>query len=139
MPRKRERLSPLETDVVREIWSSQPVSVANLTEALNSRRRDSPLKRGTVHVLLGRLEEKGWLTRKKEGRGYRYSVTVAEEIGQAELAAEFQAKVFHGSPSALVQCLIRDVRGLKQSEIDSIRNLLDEAERKLKKGNHKKS
>ena len=134
----RERLSSLEIDVIREIWQRQPASVADLIEGLSARQGADALQRGTMHVLLNRLEEKGWLTREKDGRGYRYSATISERDGLAEMTGEFQAKLFDGSSLALVQCLLRENKNLDQSEIDSLRDLLDGAEKELR-NNRKKS
>ena len=80
--------------------------------------------------MLSRLEEKGWLTRRKEGRGFVYAPSVAEEQGLAELAGDFQKKVFGGSPLALVQCLVRN-KELRLEEINELRRLLDDAEHQL--------
>lgn len=131
-----ERLSPMEVDVMRELWSLEPVTVPVLLEALNDSRGDSPVQRGTLHVLLGRLEEKGWVLREKEGRGYLYRASVSEETGRTRLTTDFHDRVFGGSPLELVQTLVRGTR-LKQSEIVALRNLLDEAEKNLNLTNKK--
>ena len=129
--KERERLSALEIDVIREIWHQQPASVAELIQGLSARQGAEPLQRGTMHVLLSRLEEKGWLTRQRDGRGYRYSATISEQDGLGELTGQFQDKLFDGSPLALVQCLLRENQGLDQAEIDSLRDMLDKAENEL--------
>jgi len=119
------------------VWALGEAKVATLVAQLNAKRPDSPIQRGTVHVLLGRLEEKGWIKREKDGRSYIYSATVDEQQGLAEIANEFRDQVFDGSPVTLVQCLV-DSRGLKKRDIEQLRSLLDDAERKLKKNPRKK-
>ena len=127
MPKKRERLSGMETELLKLLWDEEPVSVSALTKCYNASRSDSPIKRGTVHVVLGRLEEKGWVKRREEGRGFLYVATVAREKGLAQLVGDFQKKLFGGSPLGLVQCLVKG-QGLKRSEIDQMRAMLDRAE-----------
>ena len=123
-----QRLSPTEVDVMRQLWTLAPVCVPDLLEALNGRRSGEPVQRGTLHVLLGRLEEKGWVQREKEGRGFLYRSTVSEDEGRLRLASEFNERVFDGSPTELVQTLVRG-KGLNRSEIAGLRELLDQAER----------
>ena len=125
-------MSALETDVLREVWSLGAARIAELVEQLNSKRPESPIQRGTVHVLLRRLEEKGWIEREKEGRSFIYTATISEQRGIAEIASEFGEQVFDGSPVALVQSLV-DSRGLKKRDIEQLRSLLDDAENKLKR------
>ncbi len=131
MPKPRQKLSALETDLMRALWRRERATVVELVAILNESRPDSPLQRGTVHVLLGRLEEKGWITREKEGRAYLYRPTISEQEGMGEIADVFGEQVFGGSPVALVQCLVNG-EGLKQKEIEQLRAILDEADAALR-------
>lgn len=125
----REKLSHAEITVMKAVWRTPDATVPAILDAVNARREGEALARGTIHVLLSRLEEKGWLDREKDGRGFIYRGTVSEHAGLAELAREFRESVFDGSSLALVQCLARGGR-ISGKEIASLRLLLDELEGK---------
>ena len=114
---------------MKAVWRTDPATVPAILDAVNAQRDGEALTRGTIHVLLTRLEEKGWLEREKDGRGFVYRGTVDEVAGLAEVAGEFRETVFDGSSLALVQCLARGGK-IKPKEVASLRLLLDELEAK---------
>lgn len=63
-------LSQLEHLVMEFLWAHGPASAEQAREALAPRR---PLKDSTVRTILRRLEEKGYLTHRLEGRTYIYT------------------------------------------------------------------
>ena len=68
---------------MRLVWTSErPVSVRDLVDKLNRRRRDQ-LAYTTVMTVMSRLAEKGALTRVREGRGYRYEAAAPDAAGLA--------------------------------------------------------
>lgn len=133
---ERHALSDGETELMKAIWSLREASVPGLVTTLNERRPENPITRGTVQVLLNRVEAKGWLRRRKEGRGFLYEAAISESEGLGELASQFRSKVFDGSALNLVQSLVK-AEDLGAEDIDELRALLDQAEGKLKKGGSK--
>lgn len=66
-----ERLGDLEADVMDKVWGARgPVAVKDVREALHPHR---PLAYTTVMTVMDRLFHKGWLSRERVGRSYRYS------------------------------------------------------------------
>lgn len=126
---ERDKLSAAEIVVMKAVWRSDPATVPAILDAVNAQRDGEALTRGTIHVLLTRLEEKGWLEREKDGRGFVYQGTVDEATGLAEIAGEFRKTVFGGSSLALVQCLARGGK-INPKEVASLRQFLDELEAK---------
>lgn len=124
-----DKLSASEVTVMKAVWRTPDATVPAILDAVNAQREGEALVRGTIHVLLSRLEEKGWLTRERDGRGFIYRGTVGADIGLAELARDFRESVFDGSSLALVQCLARGGK-ISTKEIASLRLLLDELENK---------
>ncbi len=65
--------SPL-TDAQREImeivWERREVTVSEVRDALAARRK---LARNTVQTMIVRLEDKGWLKHREQGRTFVYS------------------------------------------------------------------
>lgn len=73
----------LEAEIMAVVWrSGDGVSVRSLTNTLNEERS---LAYTTVMTVTERLREKGWLTRSKEGRSYRYRAARSAEDYTAEL------------------------------------------------------
>ena len=71
IPKPRKALSELEHLVMDCIWSlGAPATAGEVRDALRSRR---PLEDSTVRTVLRRLEDKGYLTHKVDGRTYIYS------------------------------------------------------------------
>jgi predicted transcriptional regulator len=82
-------LGPLERRVMEHLWRSGPSTVGETREALNAGAA-SPLAYTTVMTILVRLHEKGYLTRAREGRQYRYRASFDEAslpaaVGRREL------------------------------------------------------
>ena len=66
----RKGLSELEHLIMEVLWARGPATSEQVREALASRR---PLKDSTVRTILRRLQEKGYVRHKVEGRTYVYS------------------------------------------------------------------
>lgn len=63
----RSKLGELEREILQSVWSSGQASADQVRQAL---RR--PLKESTVRTVLGRLENKGYLTHRVEQRTFLY-------------------------------------------------------------------
>ncbi len=66
----RKALSELEHLVMDFLWSRGPASAEQVRESLAATR---PMKDSTVRTVLRRLEDKGYLTHRAEGRTYIYT------------------------------------------------------------------
>ena len=69
MPPKRA-LSELEEAVMNVVWSRGGVKAADVQAALAP---DRPLKDSTIRTILTRLEQKGYVRHKVDGRTFLYS------------------------------------------------------------------
>ena len=70
-------LGPLERRIMAHVWQSGPSTVAQARDALN-KASSQQLAYTTVMTILVRLHEKGYLTRTREGRHYRYEAAFDE-------------------------------------------------------------
>jgi BlaI family transcriptional regulator, penicillinase repressor len=66
----RKGLSELEHQIMEILWARGPANSEQVRQALASRR---PLKDSTVRTILRRLQEKGYVRHKVEGRTYIYT------------------------------------------------------------------
>lgn len=83
-------LGPLEHRAMRQLWARGPLTVGEVLEALNDGESRS-LAYTTVMTILVRLFGKGYLTRQREGRHFRYAAAFDEsaleaQVGRRELS-----------------------------------------------------
>ena len=116
-------LSQSQREIMEIVWERGEVSAVEVREIL-SQKRD--LAKNTVRTLLDRMEEKGWLKHREDGRTYLYSAVQPREASIGQKVLEVVEHVCGGSPEELVTALL-DYRGLTSQELKRIRALLDEA------------
>jgi BlaI family transcriptional regulator, penicillinase repressor len=86
-------LHELESEVMEEVWKRGEVSVRDVTEALN-RRAERPRAYTTYMTIMMRLDRKGVLERRREGKTDIYSAVHDRERYMALRAeSEVQALV----------------------------------------------
>jgi BlaI family transcriptional regulator, penicillinase repressor len=116
-------LSQSQQEIMEIVWDRGEVSAIEVRDIL-SKKRD--LAKNTVRTLLDRMEEKGWLKHREDGRTYLYSAAQPREASIGQKVLEVVEHVCGGSPQELVTALL-DYRGLSQQELKRIRTMLDEA------------
>lgn len=123
MAKKRKRkLSPANLEIMKVVWEKREVSIADVVEAINAKRRE-PIRRTTVQVQMNRLEDYGWLKHRAKGRTYVYSAIVEKHKTRREILEDIKNRVFGGSRAELVKCLIEE-EDLSLEEIKELRDLL---------------
>jgi len=109
-----------ELDVMAVLWALGSATVRQVQERL-----EPDLAYTTVLTILRVLEAKGHVRHEPDGRAYRYLPTVAQDEAGASALRQLVAKVFRGSPEALLTQLVSDER-LSDEELLRLRRLLDE-------------
>jgi len=127
---KRKSLTHLgetEMEVLHHVWDLGEATVADVRERILA---DRDVAYTTVMTVLKKLAEKGYLTYHKEGRSYVYAPAQAPDEVQHSLLRRLMEKVFHGSPSALVQTLVKreDLSDAERREILDIIDALEASE-----------
>jgi predicted transcriptional regulator len=123
MAKKRSRkLSPANLEIMKIIWEKSDVTVNDVFEAINAKRK-TKLRRTTIQVQMGRLEDYGWLTHRKEGRTYYYSAVAEKQKARQDILNDIKNRVFGGSHAELVKCLLEDEK-ISPEEIKELRALL---------------
>ncbi|TWT55500.1 BlaI/MecI/CopY family transcriptional regulator [Allorhodopirellula solitaria] len=122
MSEKIPGLGSLQSEVMELVWTLEEATVAQLVDAIGKRRSVSYT---TVLSAVQKLEKKGWLQHRTEGRAYVFrAARERTEVGQNKLG-ELLKTVFSGDPRMLLSSLI-DEAGLSDSELSELRNLIDE-------------
>ena len=119
-------LSAVQLEIMNVIWDRRECTVGDAWKVLSVRRGVS---RNTIHTLIVRLEEKGWLRHREAEGGFLYSATVPREEAQQRLVERMIDTVFNGSAEGLVLTLLNG-KLMSKSEADRIRQLIAQAKRR---------
>ena len=119
-------LSELQIAVMRELWSRQEASTAEVAQALADQRG---LAHTTVATLLTRLEKRGVVAARRDGRQLVYRALVSEEQVRRSMVAGLLGSIFGGDAPALVSHLVRESE-LGADDLERIKRLLAKAKGK---------
>jgi BlaI family transcriptional regulator, penicillinase repressor len=119
------RLTDLQLAIVRVLWERGEGTVVDVQDALLPQR---PLAQTTVATILSRLEKRGLVAHRSEGRVFVYRATVTEPQVRRSMVTELTELLFDGSPAALVSHLLHE-REIDRSDLDEVKRLIASAER----------
>ena len=122
--RRSLHLSPANLEIMKVVWEKGEVTVNEVFEIINSRRRHK-LRRTTIQVQMKRLEAYGWLTHREEGRTYHYSAVKERQTTRKDILDDIKNRVFGGSRAELVRCLLED-EDVTAEEARELRRLIQE-------------
>jgi len=125
--KKLPKLTDAEFEIMKIVWENDGATISHVLDSINA-QKSNILKRTTIQVQMTRLEEKGWLTHRKEGRTFYYEATRGREMVSAEIAKDVGSRVFAGSYAEMVKCLFQNEK-VSREEIKRIRKILKEYER----------
>lgn len=115
-------LGSLQSEVMELVWARNEATVAQLVEAIGKRRS---VTYTTVLSAVQKLEKKGWLKHRTEGRAYVYRAARKKvDVGGSKLR-ELLSTAFSGDPRLLLSSLIDEAR-LSDADLAELRKLIDE-------------
>jgi len=123
----KKSLTPLgesEMEILHHVWEMGEATVAEVQEKILASRK---VAYTTVMTIMKNLNDKGFLKYRKQGVTYVYSAAIEPENVQSSLISNLINKVFKGSPSALVQTLVK-AENLNNEDLQAIRKLIDDME-----------
>jgi len=113
-----------ELEVLKVLWSLGAGTVRQVREQLGGGRRRAYT---TVQTLLVRLEQKGLVSSRKEGRAFVFEPTVTRDEFLGEHLHDLAERVCEGEAAPLVLSLFQG-RQFDARQIARFRKLLDELE-----------
>jgi len=123
-------LSAAQREIMDIVWERGELSARELRTIIAKKRN---VARNTVRTLLERMEAKGWLTHREEGRTYLYSAAQPRPATIGQTVVNMIDRVCGGSPEVLLNALL-DFRGLSAGELARVRSLLEKAKAKKRPG-----
>jgi BlaI family penicillinase repressor len=118
----------MELTILRVLWERGPATVREVHEVLDSGKATGYT---TVLKLLQIMTAKGMVIRNEEERAHVYEARLPAESTKRQLVSDLVQRAFSGAAS---QLMMHALSGKKTSpaEIEEIRRMLDEHERKTK-------
>jgi len=113
-------LSELQIAVVRVLWRNGETSVTDIAKVLGDERG---LKHTTVATLLTRLEKRGVVEQRREGRQLIYRALVSEPQVRRSMVADLVGSLFGGDSRELVAHLVRE-SDLAPGDLENLRKRL---------------
>ncbi len=123
---KRPALPKSELEVAQVVWRLGQATVRDVFGGLPKERN---LDFKTVQTYLRRLEAKGYVQSRRQGRNNVYTSRVRPGQVVRQLVDDFVNRLFAGQPMPLVQHLL-DQRTLTDEEIDRLQEALDKLRRR---------
>lgn len=117
-------LSGRQLAVMQLLWQRGEATVAEVQRSLNLER---PLAYSTIATVIARMERKGLVTHRAEGRVFRYRAAVSEEGVGRSMVGKLVEQIYGGSPAELVSHLL-DSEQVDAGELSRIKQLVSEHE-----------
>ena len=117
-------LTSLQLAILRTLWDAGECGVNDVVARLAPERALAPT---TVATLLVRLEKRGAVARRREGRGFVYRALVGREETRAAKLDALTADLFEGHISHLVQHLLSR-KEIAPGDLERVKALIAERE-----------
>jgi BlaI family transcriptional regulator, penicillinase repressor len=113
-------LTDLQLAIVRILWERGECTVATAQTALLPER---PLAQTTVATILTRLEKRGVVAHRPNGRQFVYRALVTEGDVRLSMVRELTDMLFGGSSAALISHVLHD-RGVSDQDLGELRRIV---------------
>ena len=124
MRKPHPTLTTQELALMKIVWRRRTATVREVYEDLRETRR---IAYTTVMTMMNVLAAKGYVTRTKDERAFRYRPAQQERTVVTSMVREFVNRVFDGASRPLLLHLSKD-RNLTAKERQELRRLIEEAE-----------
>jgi predicted transcriptional regulator len=113
----RHTLGDLQHAIMAVLWERDEATAADVHQALREERGLAPT---TIATMLRKMEDKGVVTHRADGRQFVYRPTVSEDQVRRSMVGELVERLFGGDPKALVAHLVSE-NEIARSELSDLR------------------
>ncbi len=113
-------LGDLQLAIMRVLWDRGEAAVSDVHEALVEERGLAPT---TIATMLTKMERKGVVEHRSEGRRFLYRPTVSEPLVRRSMVDELTDRLFRGDAAALVSHLLAE-HDIDSDELAQLRTLI---------------
>ena len=118
--KRSHSLGELQLAIMRILWQQGEATVAEVHSSLLAERGLAPT---TVATMLVKMEKKGVVAHRNEGRKFVYHPTITEEQVRRSMVDELTERVFAGNATALVAHLVAE-QEIDANELDRLKQLI---------------
>lgn len=119
------RLGELQLAIMRELWRAGEATVAEVHETL---RPERGLALTTIATMLRKMEDKGVVSHRSEGRQFVYRATVEERDVHRSMVGDLVHRLFGGDARGLVNHLVNEGE-LDRDELRALESMIERRER----------
>src|SRR5512139_1560244 len=122
----RHTLGDLQHAIMAVLWARGEGTTADVHEAL---REERGLALTTIATMLRKMEDKGVVAHRAEGRQFVYRPTVSEDQVRRSMVGELVERLFGGDPKALVAHLVSE-NEIEAGELEALRRRVSAGRRR---------
>lgn len=126
---RTNQLGELQLAILQELWRCGEATVSDVHTALFPTRQLAPT---TIATMLKKMEARGLVKHRTEGRRFVYQPAVSEDVVTRSMVADLTERLFEGKATDLVSYLIRE--HIESDELSELNELIAEAEENDKEG-----
>jgi predicted transcriptional regulator len=123
----KHRLAELQLAIMQVLWDREEASVGAVRDALAPLRR---LAYTTVGTMLSKMEDKGLVTHRSDGRVNLYRPVVEREQVRRSMVADLAERLFQGDVSQMV-CHLLNGESVTREDLAELKRLIRRKEREL--------
>ena len=127
---RTHHLGDLQYAIMSVLWSAGEATVAQVSEALPERHQRAPT---TIATMLSKMERKGVVAHRAEGRVFVYRPLVAQADVRRTMVADLTERLFEGDVTALVSHLLSE-QEIDRGELARLQQLIARHEREQRAG-----
>jgi predicted transcriptional regulator len=124
--KKPARLGDLQLAILKILWERGQASATEVHAALEASRGLAPT---TVATMLRKMEARGLVAHREEGRRFIYKATLAETDAASSAAVDVLDRLFDSSLAVMVSHLL-ELRKVDAEELDELARLVAKKRRK---------
>lgn len=124
---KIHRLGDLQLKIMKLLWDRREATVAEVHSALSE---EEELAYTTVATMLRKMEGRGLVMHRNEGRTFVYTAAVAVDAVTRSMAGDLLDRLFGGSLASMVSHLLT-TREISRDELAKIERLISARKKEL--------
>ena len=125
---KTSSLGELKLAILRVLWSCGEATASDVHAALHAERGLAPT---TIATMLKKMEKRGLVGHREDGRRFIYRPAVTEEAVTRSMVADLTDRLFDGKASELMGHLLAE-HDIDRGELAELNRLIAQAERRRK-------
>ena len=124
---RKHHLAELQMAIMHVLWERGEVTVAEVRDALEPARS---LAYTTVGTMLAKLEEKGQVTHRSDGRINVYRAVIRQDQVSKSMVTDLANRLFNGDVKQMV-CHLLDGSELTHEDLAELKRLIRQKEKEL--------